>query len=65
MEAERSEAVEDPGRTHREVDRRRESPGVATRLDGPRKTSVPRQREALQVATKIDSTASAPVFCSA
>src|SRR5215212_186201 len=51
MEAERSEAVEDPGGTKREADRRRESALVACLAEGPRETSVSRRSEAPEAAT--------------
>src|SRR5215218_7973706 len=51
MEAERSEAVEDPGRTHREADRRRESARLACLAEGPRETSASRRPEAPEAAT--------------
>src|SRR3954447_12747637 len=51
MEAERSEAVEDPGRTHREADRRRENALGACPLEGHDETSVSRRSEAPEAAT--------------
>src|SRR3954449_4887494 len=51
MEAERSEAVEDPGGTKREADRRRESALVACLAEGPRETSASRRSEAPEAAT--------------
>src|SRR5665811_540181 len=51
MEAERSEAVEDPGGAHREADRRRENAVRACPVEGHDETSVSRRSEAPEAAT--------------